>query len=1054
MKHILRSILVIFFCSFIFTGCLNFLDGSNLKKQIESVIEIANAKEINVEVNLRNTRCGSVTPAGVSKRKKNVPFEMELTVKSGYSFEGAFNLFEKSGGKTTRLKNADEIISFVEKSRYNAGVGNWNYIYEVTLLTDDYDSILINPDISNPSSIEPPKILDVKIDFRYGNEKKIWDYFDVQLYVECDSEPNNLIYTSFIDSWGDFIDGEWMGCMYDADIEDVGNGNYRMSGTVDLRDTWLMDGEEHKLILYVENDGNVRGSYEVEPPFVFQAYSKTKVQVYNAEDTLYYIYAGLNNSDSIVCDEFAKSEDSLLSFANDLKLIVFDIDEDGLGYNKEGKVVELKYGVCQNPDEIETLELTNTISEYSVYDFKCEFEELMPKFEKVHHEHQDWQKLYGHFELEECPDCELTSAQDVWNHHNEYLIQLGSTSDIPQTDLSAFDFDLRVERDFAFFNERHKVYEILEKYRNQAFRNKSIVKLELPENLDKKKDIYIKVSSENGIDNQKYVLFTISAPPMVLGTEINEDRININLQEQNNSDIPRIYSFNPDLKKWVGSNYRNINTNSADYGFYLSSVNNYNYRPDENSLIGRSYNLHTLGIRKYEIGVIDSTIKKFPSDGQIEVQSNGVNSGMHTISLTLDRDIYNQFEAVFITYGVYSKKRICLSEDNVYSFNAETRDFYASNGKYRIDYPMTVFGVKNGVSYETDFIIEASDDRVKDNVSPSVNIEGDWNWDLFDMVVINVTVDFTGNFLTIMGTPFDVGNNLPDMVPVEIVIKKMDGEYIEKISGEGDKTKYLNIPVGHLENGTYAVSMLIKDKEGNVGNFELVKFKNNRESVSDKIKIIKTGENKWTINAEEANAQKYALSYFDVSGNLWKPLETSGNVSAPAEYEKTGFFQLHLNNPDREFKFYNNFKCHYLFHYPEEKVVDRDFQLWRNSIRINTDKPFFIHFIESDTDWGKDVDEWEGHQSYSYSINDNDLYVPYYEDLFNGNNQRFYEDIKGYSSPYTGTEINPCVVDGDYSVTPYVCQIPWDQLDKKYAAAVIIWADNKKSLIPLETSLR
>ncbi len=1047
MKNQLCSFLLILLCLLGFTGCPNFLTGSELKRELEELIEIANAKEISVEVNLKSTRSGTISPIGISKRKQKLPFEIELSIRNDYEFNGVFDLYEKSGGKTTPLKNPEKIIKFVEKSKYHASVGDWNYIYEVTILTDRYDSILINPHIVNLNSTEPPVILDVNIDYRYGNDKKIRDYFDVQLFVECDADPNSLVYASFYNLVYDneYIDGEWLGCIYDADIVDIGNGKYHMTATVDLREVELYDGY-YNLILYVENDGNVKGSFEVDDPFIKQSYSKTKVQVYNAEDTLYDNQNGRGYK-SFIFNECARTEETLTTFSNDLKLIIFDIDEEGLGLTTEGKPVQLKYGFCQNQDEIESLELNNTISEYSVYEFEPEFRELLPKIEESYLELNEWAQLKNY--LDENPDLEYTSAFDVADQMNRNP----KTAHIFNVDLNTFDFDLRVVRDQAFFNERHKIYEILEKYQNQAIRNKSIVKLKLPKNLDKKKDIYIKISSENGIDNQKYVIFTIPAPPMVLGTEEDEENIKINLYKINDYIHNYIYSYNLDLKKWVCDEYRqSFSKEYANYGFYVSSFIQYEHRLEDYNPIGRDFNLHTLDIRKYKTDVSDAGLIKFPSEASIEIYADELGSKKHNVSITLDREIYNQFDGVFIKYGLNPNdiETIILQEDNVFSFNVDTKNFYTLDGKNRTDYIFSVYGVKNGVSYETVYTIDASDNRVEDNYPPTISVEGIYDFYVNDFIMTTVAVDSTGNFLTIMGIPTDIGDNLDDIVSVDIYIIQKDGSYRERLETEGDVTKYLNIPINHLVNGTYILELSVEDDIGNLGSIPPIFFKIDRESVLNKVKIIKTDVNKFTIDVEETDAQKYALSYFDKTESLWKSLETSGDVDTPAEYEKTGFFQLHLNNLSETCKYDNYFGYPYLFYFPEEKKVERDFQLWRNSIRITTDKPFFIHFLKSDTDWGKDVEAWEAHQSYSYSIGNNDIYEPFYNEMYGSYFTRTFEEIKNYSSSFAGNEINPCVVEGDYTATPYVCQIPWEKFDKEYAAAVIIWADNKKDLILLD----
>lgn len=1053
MKYRLLNFLAVLFCAFILQGCSNFLTGGNLVKELEQAIEIANAKEHNVEINLRNNSCGTITPSGVSKIKKGVSFSIELSIKSGYAFDGVFNLYKKEGGKTTKLKNPEDLMHFVEKSRYNAGFGNWYYIYEATLLTDDYDSILINPEITNPNSTEPPKILDVSIDYRYGNEKKIRDYFDVHLFVECETVPNNIVRTSFIDSYGDFIDGEWLGCIYEADIEDMGNGNFRMSATVDLRDIWLTDDEEYKLILYVENDGNITSSFEYEEPFMRQAYSSTNLEVYNSENTHFdlNVYGTYSNS---VSDGFDRSEENLSTFSENLKLVITDIDNEGLGLNLEGAPVKLSYGFCQEEDELDTLELNYTISEYSVYDFETEFKELEPEFNEATNEYHEWSILKNH--LDEYPDFQYNNVLDVVNHINENLTEYEYPHEF-NFDVSTFDFDLRANHSLSFFLERHKVYDILDKHQNKALDNKSIVNLSLPNNLDKTKDVYIKISSENGINNQKYVVFVIPAPPLLIGIEKTgetSDSANINLYARNRYAQNQIFIYNDESQSWYRSSTPYISNLAKNRDFYVSSVNTQEYYLEDYTPVMRSFNLYAMEVKKYSVDLINNeTLRKFPQDAPIaiclkESELDIKNTGKHTISINLDRNIYNQFEIVFIKYENI-QERIELPEDNVFSFDVKTENFYSAEG--RKDFSFTILGSKNGVTYETVYTIDASDDRIIDNVSPSILISGYFDLQTEQMIWTNIAVDSTGNFITIMGTPTDIGNNLPDMVPVYITCVSEDSTYRDNIELKGDATKYLNIPISHLENGKYMMDLRLEDKMGNEGSLLGIEFIIDRESVFDNVKIIKNDQNKFSIDAKETNTEKYSLSYFDKTEKSWKPITIAGDVNAsvPEVYEKSGFFQLNLYNQDEKNKLNNYFKYPYLFYFPEEKVNERDFQVWKNSIRIIADKPVFIHFLTSDIDWGKNLEDWENHQSYSYSVNDNEIYADYYNSLEGPS----YSELKTKASVFEGNEVEACVADGDYTASPYICSIPWDKLNKKYAAAVIIWADNKKDLILLDTSI-
>ena len=53
--------------SVFFAGCSDFLDGSNLKSQIDKQISFANASIFKIDVNVINNDCGSVSEEGINE---------------------------------------------------------------------------------------------------------------------------------------------------------------------------------------------------------------------------------------------------------------------------------------------------------------------------------------------------------------------------------------------------------------------------------------------------------------------------------------------------------------------------------------------------------------------------------------------------------------------------------------------------------------------------------------------------------------------------------------------------------------------------------------------------------------------------------------------------------------------------------------------------------------------------------------------------------------------------------------------------------------------------
>lgn len=82
------KILVIFLLSsfsFQFTGCENFMEGSELKDDIQNIIKYENAQQITVLIQA-DEGTGTPVPSGNQLVKIGYPFEINFTENSEYSF--------------------------------------------------------------------------------------------------------------------------------------------------------------------------------------------------------------------------------------------------------------------------------------------------------------------------------------------------------------------------------------------------------------------------------------------------------------------------------------------------------------------------------------------------------------------------------------------------------------------------------------------------------------------------------------------------------------------------------------------------------------------------------------------------------------------------------------------------------------------------------------------------------------------------------------------------------------------------------------------------------
>ena len=128
--------------SIVIAGCEDFLEGAEVKNQLESGIEYAALPSYNIEVSLSNSNHGTLYVTGNQNIKLNDSFEIEFRKNNEYKFKG-FVVKDKSTG----LVIEDAVSIPVENMEVKEQLTNTIYKVSVTLLKP-YENLLIQPSCS------------------------------------------------------------------------------------------------------------------------------------------------------------------------------------------------------------------------------------------------------------------------------------------------------------------------------------------------------------------------------------------------------------------------------------------------------------------------------------------------------------------------------------------------------------------------------------------------------------------------------------------------------------------------------------------------------------------------------------------------------------------------------------------------------------------------------------------------------------------------------------------------------------------------------------------
>ncbi len=1115
-----------------FCGCANFMNGSELKDELDKAVEIANSSEIGIEINLKNKNSGKISPTGVSKIKMGVPFEIELTVTSGFLFDGKFSVYDKSDGRPQKIDCPEECVKFDKKSEYTVGTGITNYVYEVTVLKKNISSILINPDITNLSVTTAPALHSLEIINRYEGSN-LFDYFTVELTVEDGSCLEEMVEVRFLDETGKSYVTDGSGYMpYPATVSDIGNGLYHLYFDIDLRDKGpaISEGATFKIEATVKNDGkredgkNFSASIMSDKMQTKYSYSRTQVKVFNRLNGWINMYP-TGPYPPLAAKDYMNTEEGIANHSKTIRLIVLECDENGRDKNVDGQQMSIRYGFCQDKSQLDELQTDHIIPFYTAYDFENECAEIQriasnavqmldfpqeQTYKIIDEVLEDWDMKTENYRLWIYNEIEGVYPNPVQVSEDEEMLLLDPLLEV--MDKKYETEQSLLENVSAGMNQ--ELNDNFLKYFHKGEMDCSIIEIPLPSRYDPYKDFYVKVDTDNGINGKKYDVFKFPAAPKIVYAKIENSELTYRLHLQSSDARPGIYRYvyneYENKCKWddhlraeddfvIPSEFVN---NNLDYHFYLYSESSKNKTYLTNKGLECYFFQDSIDTIKYTVKKESEPLEKFPSTVKTEIHSDGLNSGTHTITMSLDNNAFSKYDQVFIKYkqdgnDIYVEP--VKSSGSAVSFTVPTADFYV--GKFeglnktceRKEFSYSLVGSKDGRAYTTEYKISKEDQRIEDNISPIVPEGFDFSDSSYLLTRNDLILDSTGSFLTLKGGftdqgdgfLFDSDNNM------EATIKFTGLNYTaydEEFNVKFPVDKYLNIPVGHLKKGDYKVDVKIKDKRGNTGSFltpEIAIFKVDRKKIPEGYKLLNPSGNNIELKFSDTGKGRYYIDFFD--GSQWRSVDEGkvlkGESSQQKNLGKSGLVRVLVNEGYSEIGYNNTVSYPFYAHVPSEAVSERDYQLLKNSLRIYSDKPFFVHILQSETDYGRSIDDWENSQllTKSYekrtpvtepvrpsepdSMNYPDFdywYEAYCEYLDSEEYKEYtkkYEEYREYIEfvkyeSFFGSEINPVYVTENHSSSPYIYNFPWNKLTKKYAVAVITWADNKRYIVPIDMSLK
>ncbi len=146
----------IFFCfaALIFSSCTNFFEGSDLKNQLDEMIEISQERPVTLSIVKYNPNAFiSLSPEGNMQYKRNQEFKIEAILKSDYSFI-EWRIVDKRNGLLA--ENADDYIRLINPTHTETANGSISTVNVKIIKTTEEDFLQIVPVCSIKTDTKAP----------------------------------------------------------------------------------------------------------------------------------------------------------------------------------------------------------------------------------------------------------------------------------------------------------------------------------------------------------------------------------------------------------------------------------------------------------------------------------------------------------------------------------------------------------------------------------------------------------------------------------------------------------------------------------------------------------------------------------------------------------------------------------------------------------------------------------------------------------------------------------------------------------------------------------